>query len=49
MTDENNQPDFSKFTAEDWKKYGQEQKDSPTSPDGSAGRQSAIVEIRAGT
>jgi len=39
--------DFSKFTAEDWKNYRPDT-DSPTSPDGSAGRQSAIVEIRAG-
>jgi peptide chain release factor 1 len=43
------EPDYSKFTAEDWKNYRPEQDESPTSPDGSAGRQSAIVEIRAGT
>jgi len=40
--------DFSKFTAEDWKNY-KPNAESPTSPDGYAGRQSAIVEIRAGT
>jgi peptide chain release factor 1 len=39
--------DFSKFTAEDWKNY-RPNVDSPTSPEGSAGRQSAIIEIRAG-
>jgi len=40
--------DFSKFTAEDWKNYRPES-ESPSSPAGSSGRQSAIVEIRAGT
>src|SRR3989344_1898118 len=38
--------DFSKFTAEDWKNYRPEE---PESPSASSGRQSAIVEIRAGT
>jgi len=42
----NDQPDFSKFTAEDWKNYRPEE---PESPSASSGRQSAIVEIRAGT
>jgi len=40
--------DFSKFTAEDWKNYRPEQ-DEPSSAKASEGRQSAIVEIRAGT
>lgn len=48
----NNQPDFSKFTPEDWKKYGEEVKQGgePASA-GSYGeaRQAVIVEIRAGT
>jgi peptide chain release factor 1 len=39
--------DFSKFTAEDWKNYKPETQDE--SPSASSGRQSAIVEIRAGT
>lgn len=39
--------DFSKFTQEDWKNYRPDN-DGPTSSEGSAGRQSAIVEIRAG-
>lgn len=49
------QPDFTKFTAEDWKNYRapeEPEEESPTSPTGSAGqqsRQSVIVEIRAGT
>lgn len=44
------QPDYSKFTAEDWKRYGEEQKNSgsPSSAD-SAGKQAVIIEIRAGT
>jgi len=38
--------DFSKFTAEDWKNYRPEE---PSFANASEGRQSAIVEIRAGT
>ncbi len=48
----NNQPDFSKFTAEDWKKYGEEMKngEKPASAFGyGEARQSVIFEIRAGT
>ncbi len=48
----NNQPDFSKFTPEDWKKYGEEAKISgdPVSVDfESGGKQAVIIEIRAGT
>jgi len=46
------QPDFSKFTAEDWKKYGQEA--ASVSNEASAShaggdKQSVILEIRAGT
>jgi len=47
-----NQPDFSKFTPEDWKKYGEERKESPSSSLDSSGRlsqQAVIIEIRAGT
>lgn len=39
--------DFSKFTSEDWKNYKPEQPEESLSA--SSGRQSAIVEIRAGT
>ena len=38
--------DFSKFTAEDWKNYKPEQPEESTSA--SSGKQSAIIEIRAG-
>lgn len=46
----NKQPDFSKFTPEDWKKYGEQS----ASAEASAGqakmdKQSIIIEIRAGT
>lgn len=45
-----NDIDYSKFTAEDWKKYGQQIKDSDGSDSsGSGEKQSAIIEIRAGT
>jgi len=48
MTDQ--QPDFSKFTAEDWKKYAQDMKQGESaSAEASADKQSAILEIRAGT
>jgi peptide chain release factor 1 len=42
--------DFSKFTAEDWKRYGQEQKggSSDDAPEDSDAKQSVIFEIRAG-
>jgi peptide chain release factor 1 len=40
------QPDFSKFTAEDWKNYRPEQ---PASAEASADKQAVIIEIRAGT
>ena len=45
-----NDIDYSKFTAEDWKKYGQQMKEgeSPSSS-GSGEKQAAIIEIRAGT
>jgi len=51
MSIDNTQPDFSKFTPEDWKKYAQEQKDafSGGADSDSGEKQSAIVEIRAGT
>lgn len=48
----NDQPDFSKFTAKDWKKYGEEQKasgDSNSASFGSSEKQAIIIEIRAGT
>jgi len=38
--------DFTKFTAEDWKNY---KPDIPESADEKAGKQSAIIEVRAGT
>jgi len=41
----NEQPDYSKFTAEDWKKY---KPDVPESSDEKADKQAAIIEIRAG-
>lgn len=45
-----NDIDFSKFTAEDWKKYALEQKDAVlNSSDDRAEKQSIIIEIRAGT
>ena len=48
----NNQTDFSKFTPEDWKRYGEEQKvgGSPSYAGfGSGEKQAVIIEIRAGT
>ncbi len=42
----NDQPDFTKFTAEDWKNY---KPDVPESANEKAGKQSAIIEVRAGT
>jgi len=39
------EPDYSKFTAEDWANY---KPDEPSSAKASEGRQSAIIEIRAG-
>lgn len=42
------QPDFSKFTAEDWKNYALEQKDASFDSADSAEKQSIIIEIRAG-
>lgn len=48
----NDKIDYSKFTAEDWKKYGEEMKQSgePASAFGSGeARQAVIIEIRAGT
>ncbi|MFA6190142.1 MAG: PCRF domain-containing protein [Candidatus Staskawiczbacteria bacterium] len=41
----NDQIDYSKFTAEDWKNYKGEEIESPSA---NSGRQSAIIEIRAG-
>ena len=42
--------DYSKFTAEDWKRYAQEQGQNQDSADvGAKEKQSAIIEIRAGT
>ena len=41
--------DFTKFTAEDWKNYKPEEIENPSTSSGQAGKQSAIVEIRAGT
>jgi peptide chain release factor 1 len=46
MTD---QPDYSKFTAEDWKKYAEEQKENASSGDDKAEKQAIVIEIRAGT
>lgn len=46
------QPDFSKFTAEDWKNYGEQMKnngDLMSANFESGEKQSAIIEIRAGT
>jgi peptide chain release factor 1 len=45
----NDETDFSKFTAEDWRKYAEEQKGSTSASADASARQSAIVEIRAGT
>jgi peptide chain release factor 1 len=45
----NDEIDFSKFTPEDWKKYALEQKDASFEALGSSEKQSAIIEIRAGT
>jgi len=47
----NDQPDFSKFTAEDWKNYAMSQKDASLAGDnaGAGEKQAAIIEIRAGT
>ena len=47
----NDETDFSKFTAEDWRKYAEEQKSgSPSSASfGSNEKQAIIIEIRAGT
>ncbi len=46
----NDQPDFSKFTAEDWKSYKPDNPSDSSSEteEHSSGRQSAIIEIRAG-
>jgi peptide chain release factor 1 len=45
-----NDIDYSKFTAEDWKKYGQQMKEGQTSDSsGSGEKQAIIIEIRAGT
>jgi peptide chain release factor 1 len=46
-----NQPDYSKFTPEDWKNYGQQKKGRSSLSDNSnsEGKQSVIIEIRAGT
>lgn len=46
----NDQPDFSKFTAEDWRKYAEEHKESPSFAEASEGQksQAVIFEIRAG-
>lgn len=46
MTD---QPDFSKFTAEDWKNYKPDPAEFPASADGKAEKQAIIIEVRAGT
>lgn len=49
------EPDFSKFTAEDWRKYAEEMKaqenngESTSGDFGSGEKQSAIFEVRAGT
>jgi peptide chain release factor 1 len=43
----NDQPDFSKFTAEDWKNYKPDVPDDSTSE--KAEKQAVIIEIRAGT
>lgn len=45
MTD---QPDFSKFTAEDWKNYALEQKGADFDSSSPSEKQSVIIEIRAG-
>lgn len=48
----NSEPDFSKFTLEDWKKYGEEMKNSGNESSAnfdSNEKQSVIIEIRAGT
>ena len=42
------QPDFSKFTAEDWKNYAQEQKEASEGASDTAEKQAIIIEIRAG-
>lgn len=54
MTEE--QPDFSKFTAEDWRRYAEEEKARQVAEGGGASdstsageKQSIIIEIRAGT
>ena len=43
-----NEIDFTKFTAEDWKRYAEEQKESAGGSDEKSEKQSAIIEIRAG-
>lgn len=52
MTEENSQPDFSTFTPEDWKRYGEEQaalqREGASQVDASGEKQAVIVEIRAG-
>ena len=45
----NNQPDFSKFTPEDWRKYAEENRVQSSSNTETGEKQSAIIEIRAGT
>ncbi len=43
--------DYSKFTAEDWRNYAEEQKEGPSASSDASGRlsqQAAIIEIRAG-
>jgi len=42
------QQDFTKFTAEDWKKYAEEQKDISESNNEKTEKQAVIIEIRAG-
>ncbi|HQK63627.1 MAG TPA: PCRF domain-containing protein [Candidatus Staskawiczbacteria bacterium] len=45
-----NDIDYSKFTAEDWKKYGQQMKEGEISNSSDSGeKQAVIIEIRAGT
>lgn len=45
----NDQPDFSKFTPEDWKNYAEQQKGASFDSPGSSEKQAVIIEIRAGT
>lgn len=42
------QPDFTKFTAEDWKNYAQEQKQAAEGASETSEKQAVIIEIRAG-